>query len=307
MKKYLFLIISCAFILIGCSSNNIKDIVIEDINCCGDSFEITNYSFKVIYKDDSEDKVSMTYDMFSKSDIEKFAMLGEFDIVLNYKGIKKQFHLILDELKVIKIEPMTNNIIAYINEFNYSTIMLKLYYNDNTTEEINLEKKYMDRENLLALSTAGSHDITITYEDVSTILHINLLPNEVPIEQLTSDVIIYCITKKVDDKYQSIFYALGNQSFSSFQFMFNVSDDVIQFDIVNESERVVYNKKDKNIIVSYVSPVNNTGIIELFTIDFLSSHQYTNFIANYNLTPQFIYIDGDEVKQISSSLLTFTR
>lgn len=308
MKKYLFLIIVFAFILIGCgTTNNIKDIVIEDINCCGDDFEITNYSFKVIYNDYFEEEVFMTYDMFSNDDIEKFITYGEFDIELNYKGFKKQFHLILEELKVIKIELTTNNITAYVNEFNFSTIILKLYYNDNTSEEVNLEKKYLDRENLLALSTAGTHDIIIKYDDASTVLHIDLLPNEVPIEQLTSDVIIYCSTKKVDNKYQSIFYALGNQDFSSFQFMFNVSDDVTQFDIVNVNESVVYNKKDKNIMVSYVSPINNKGTIELFTIDFLSSHQYANFIADYNLTPQFVYIDGNEVKLVTSSLLTFTR
>lgn len=308
MKKYLLLIVLCIFVLIGCGTKQqVKDIIIDDMNCCIDDFDITDYSFKAIYEDGFEEEVKISYDMFSDADKENFNNIGEYDIQLKYKGFKKMFHLILDERKVIRIETSVNNITAYINEFDYKSIVLKLYYNDNTIEEDYLDQSYLDRENFLAIKKAGTHDITITYEEVSTILHIDLLPNEVPIEQLTNDVIIYCKTQKIDDHYRATFYALGNKSFSSFQYLMKVDDNVVKYEILCNNDNIVYYDNEKNLMITYVSPINIQEEIELFTIDFTSSQQYSNFNVKYDFQPKVVYIDNDKVCEVASYIITLAR
>lgn len=310
MKKLCLLFIFLySMFLIGCQtkSNKVADIKVEDITCCVDIFDITKYSLNVTYEDGSEEEVLMRMDMFSSEEQTKFLVSGNHIINFTYNDYKGSFNLLLEERKIIKIETSQNNITAYINEFDYSTIMLKLYYNDNTTEEDELSKEYLDRENLLALGKAGTHDIVIKHEDVSTILHVNLLPNEIAIEDLDYDVIVYCKTEKVNDEYVSVFYALGNKEFASLQFTVKKTRNVSQYELTNVNENVVYNKTEDNLSVSYVSSVNTKGVIELFTIVFDSSQQYANFTINYNIKTKVVCIENNQVNEITSCIFTFTR
>lgn len=303
-KTLLFILLLLCIILTGCS-NKVTEIKVNDIIACIDNFYITDYSFIAVYKDGTEEEVFMTESMFSEEDLNKLYDIGEYQITLNYEGVQKQFNIVLEERKAISITPLSNNLSVYIQEFKYEMVKFEVKFNDNTSEEVSLSKDLLDNDEILALGKAGTYDITVEYEGIEASFSIELLPNEIAIEELDKDVVVYCITKKVDGKYQSVFYALGNKDFSGLQFKLNIGSKVENLEVKNVNEKAFVNKD--TLTVSYVNSVNTKGTVELFTLVFASSQQYRNFTMDYDLESKIVYIDNSEVKEITDFIFTFTR
>ncbi len=305
MKKLILLItlIICMF-LTGCAAK-VVDIQVDDIYGCVENFDITKYTCKIIYSVNAEETVNLSLDMLSKEDQNKLNQIGEHDITIQIGGFKKQIKIVLDERKVIEIVPSSNLVTAIEKEFDYSMLKLDLKYNDGTIETIDFSEDFLSSADIVSLKKAGTYDITIDYEEVSTIVRFEILPDEIAIEKLDKDVIVYCITKKVDNKYESKFFVLANKGFAGMQFMLNINARVSEYSYLNVNDKIFINKE--NNAINFVSSKNETGEIELFTISFTSSQQYRNFTINYDLDTKVVVINNDKVEETNNYLFTFTR
>lgn len=307
MKKIFVLLTFLMFIfLTGCGSK-VVSIEADDIVACIENFNITDYTFKVVYKDSEETK-QMTMNLFSQEDQVKFYELGEHQVTLSYEGVKKVINVTLEERKVIELKANPGTVSSYLKEFRYELVELELKYNDGTVETEKLSKSYLSNEDIISLGKPGTYDIEISIEGVSTTIHFELLPNETKIEDLTQDVIVYCITKKEGDVYASTFYVAANKDFSGLQFKLTYSAGVKVNSVVNDAENLVTQKTDEYMSVLYASSKNIKGSFKLFTIYFTANNQYRNFNLDYDFNSQIVYINSsNEVVEISNYLFTFTR
>lgn len=305
MKKlYLLIILLLTFCLVGCE-NSVAKIEVEDITCCIEIFDISEYNLKVYYSDGKEEEIPLSTDMITNSDINKLNVLGTHEVTINYKELTVVINITLEERKPISVTTNPAQLSKYLNEFEYSDITLEVLYNDNTVEQYPLTKEYLEKSDIILLGKAGTYEIPVTFEDVSTTFKIELFPDEVLIEDLDMDVVVYCITKKVNDVYQAVFYVLGNKDFSGLQFKLSKTSRVTNYKIINLKENVFVN--EETLSVSFVSSQNLKGTIELFTIEFSSNQQYRNFNNDFDMDTKVVYIDNGEVKGIDSFIFTFTR
>lgn len=309
MKKiYILMFLLILLFITGCNNNKIKDIEAEEIIACVDTFNITEYTFTVIYTNDTNETVNMLPIMFSNEDINKFYEVGTHQVILNYEGFSKTITITLEERKAISLKANPSTINSYINEFKYEMITLEILYNDNTSDFIPFSRNLLDSKDIIALSKPGTYDILVKYEDVSTTIHFELLPNETKIENLPQDVIIYCLTTKENDKYASTFYVLANKEFSGLQFKITYSPEVKIDNIVIDLKNIICNSSDDYVTVMYSASQNITGTLKLFTIYFTSENQYHNFNLDYNFNKKIVYINTEkEVVDIDNYLFTFTR
>ncbi len=305
MKKlYLLIILLLTFCLVGCG-NSVEKIEAEDITCCIEIFDISEYNLKVFYNDGTEEEIALSAEMISSTDLNKLKGLGTHEITISYKKLTTVINITLEERKPISVTTNPSQLSKYLKEFEYSDITLEVLYNDNSVEEYPLTKEYLEKSDIILLGKAGTYEIPVTFEDVSTTFKIELFPNEVLIEDLDMDVVVYCITKKVGDVYQSVFYALGNKDFSGLQFKLSKTSKVTEYKIINLKENVFVN--EEALSVSFASSQNQKGTIELFTIEFTSDQQYRNFNNDFDMDTKVVYIDNGEVKALESVLFTFTR
>lgn len=307
MRKILtlILILFSAIIITGCNKNKVINIEVEDIITCIDSFDISEYSCKVTYQNESVEIVNLSLEMLSQEDQNKLFNIGDHQVTLNYQGFVVEFNIILEERKASSITAIPSTLCCYLQEFSYDMISLEITFNDKSIENISLSRDILDKEDIIALGKAGTYDIEVEYEEVVTIIHIELLPNEVKIEDLDKKVVVYCITKKVNDKYQTVFYALGNDEFASIQFKLKKSTQVEQYTVINCHENIYIN--EETLTVSFVSSDNLEGIVELFTIEFASSQQYRNFSLDSSMKTKIIYIENDKLLEVDDYIFTFTR
>ena len=307
MKKILLVLILLVFVcLVGCGGSKVKDIEVEDITACVDNFDVTAYTFKVIYED-KEEVVNMTYDLFSDDDQLKFYEIGEHQVTLVYEGFKKTFNLTLEERKAIKMEASPSTVNSILKEFKYEMVKLNITFNDGSVETYPLSREYLSNQDIISLGKPGTYDIEITYENVSTVVHFELLPNETNVEDLKQDVIVYCITKKVEDKYVSTFYALGNKDFSGVQFKMTYASGVNVVDVQMKQENITSSKTNEYLAVMFASSKNIKGTVELFTVTFTASSQYRNFNMDYDFDVKVVCINNGEVEAMDSYLFTLTR
>lgn len=307
MKKiFLTLILLLCVVLIGCDTDKVVSIEAEDIYGCIDNFNITNYSFKVVYEDREETK-QMSLELFSSVDQNKFYEIGTHQVVLSYEGYEKTINVTIEERKAIEIIANPSSVNSYLKEFEYEMVSLDIKFNDGTTETYPLSKEFLDNKDIISLGKPGTYDIEVTYESASTIIHFELLPNEIKIEELTQEVIIYCITTKVNDKYESVFYALGNQEFSGLQFSISKGSNVSDITLIKKSENTTVVTQEDNYSVMFVSSKNLTGKVELFTLSYTANNQYRNFNVDYNFDTKVVYIYNSEVKEVNNYLITLTR
>ena len=305
MKKILlFIILLFSVVLTGCGAKA-QELVIDDIVACIDAFDITEYTVKVIYSDGTEQEVQLDYSMLSAEDQEKLYDIGEYVVTINYEKISKQINVTLEERKPISINPVKEEISSYLQEFNYSMVKFEVKFNDGTTEEIELSRDYLENEDIISLGKAGTYDITVEYEGLTTTVKIELLPNEVAIESLNKAVVVYCLTKKVEDKYVSKFYVLGNSDFASLQFKLNKGSKVTDYAVTNKNEKVAVS--EETLIVTFVNSENVKGTVELFTLEFSSSQQYRNFTVDYDVEEKIVVIKNNVVTEITDYIFTFTR
>ncbi len=305
MKKiYICIIILFAILLTGCSKK-ISKIEVENITACIDIFNISDYQFTITYDDQTTETKAISLEMLNNEDQEKLYEIGTHEIVLNYEGKSTQFIIVLEERKAISIKAIPETIYSYVNEFEYEMISLYVEYNDKTSENLVFDKTHVSAEDAGLLKKAGTYDITIKIDDATTIVKFELIPNVIKIEELTQDIIIYNITKKVEDKYQSVFYALGNKEFSGFQFQIKLSQNVSDYLINNKHENIYVN--DETLYVSFASSSNLNGQIELFTFEFDSTEQYRNFSINYDVRTLFVFIKNNKVEEIDNYLITLVR
>ena len=305
MKKILlFIILLFSVLLTGCGSK-VQELVVDDITACIEVFNISDYTLKILYTNGTEEEVKLELAMLSSEDQNKLYDLGEHSVTINYQKASKQIIITLEERKAISITPKKNEVSSYVQDFSYSMVKFEVKYNDNTTEEVELSRDILTNEDIIALGKAGTYDITIEYEGVSTTVKIELLPNEVAIESLNKDVVVYCVTKKVNDKYQAKFYVLGNSDFASLQFKLNKGSKVTDLVVLNKNEKTTVN--EENLIVTYVNSENVKGTIELFTLEFSSSQQYRNFTMDYDVEEKIVVIKSNQVVEITDYIFTFTR
>lgn len=306
MKKILlFLLIITCITLTGCGPK-IAQIKVEDIEACFDVFSISDYSFTLVYEDGTEEVVPMDLSYFNEADQAKFNEIGEHQVTLSYNKMSKSFTVLLEERKAISISPSKEKFSSVVQEFKYEMVTFNVAFNDNTTEVVELDKSMLTNDDIIALGKAGTYEITVVYEDVSTKVEIELLPNEVAIESLKQDVIVYCLTKKVNGVYESVFYALGNKEFSGLQFKLSVGNKVGYVKVKNVNSNVVIN--EETFVITLVNSQNVKGVVELFTLEFSSSQQYRNFTMDYDLDSKIVYINpSNEVQTINSFIFTFTR
>ena len=305
MKKILlFIILLFSVVLTGCGAKA-QELVIDDIVACIDAFDIKEYNVKVIYSDGTEQEVQLDYSMLSAEDQEKLYDIGEYVVTINYEKISKQINVTLEERKPISINPVKEEISSYLQEFNYSMVKFEVKFNDGTTEEIELSRDYLENEDIISLGKAGTYDITVEYEGLTTTVKIELLPNEVAIESLNKAVVVYCLTKKVEDKYVSKFYVLGNSDFASLQFKLNKGSKVTDYAVTNKNENVAVS--EETLIVTFVNSENVKGTVELFTLEFSSSQQYRNFTVDYDVEEKIVVIKNNVVTEITDYIFTFTR
>ena len=305
MKKILlFIILLFSVLLTGCGSK-VQELVVDDITACIEVFNISDYTLKVLYTNGTEEEVKLELAMLSSEDQNKLYDLGEHSVTINYQKASKQIIITLEERKAISITPKKNEVSSYVQDFSYSMVKFEVKYNDNTTEEVELSRDILTNEDIIALGKAGTYDITIEYEGVSTTVKIELLPNEVAIESLNKDVVVYCVTKKVNDKYQAKFYVLGNSDFASLQFKLNKGSKATDLVVLDKNEKTTIN--EENLIVTYVNSENVKGTIELFTLEFSSSQQYRNFTMDYDVEEKIVVIKNNQVVEITDYIFTFTR
>lgn len=76
---------------------------------------------------------------------------------------------------LVKISAELESSEVILEEFNYSDIMVKLIYDDYSVEKIELSKEMLNESDLSKLSTVGTHNITIKYQEFSTVLNITII------------------------------------------------------------------------------------------------------------------------------------
>lgn len=282
------------------------EIEATEIRTCIDTFDVSKFAFKAFYEN-SEETVNYSLDMFSKEDQAKFQLEGEHIVTFNYRGISKQLTVILEEFKIASIRPISESYVFNVREFEYYMIEFEVLYNDNTSEKVTLERDYLSNQDIVALSKAGTHTVTVTYEDVETTITVELIPDEKPIEELKQKVIVYCVTKKVNDKYVSSYYIKGNEAFNAAQFRIVANDDVEGISITNAHNNVIASG-EKEITVAFVNS-ENIEEIKLFDVEYTSPQQYRNFNLDFGFNRKITYIKNNEVIEFNTSdvIYTFTR
>lgn len=297
-------------VVITLTKNKVIDIVVNDIyESCVDNFDISKLTFKAIYNDGLEEQVNFDLEMFTDDISNSLINIGEYQLEFTYKGITRVMNLILDEFKPIKIELSNDSISCYLKEFEYNDIYFTVYYNDNTKEKVYFHKDYISDQDIINLGKAGTYDIVVDYFGVTATLHVALLPNETPIEDINKDVIVYCETIKENDYYISSFYLVANVDVASLQFSIKKSSSLENVEILNLNENTVIVEEEKYFNVSYVSSSNiNNEKIKLFDLKFISNKQYRNFDVNYNSEIIACFINSNnEVEKISDVFVTLTR
>ena len=79
---------------------------------------------------------------------------------------------------------------ALVGTFDITTVDLATTYDDGLTEYIDVELSMISSEDLAKLNTVGSHVIAINYNNLSTVLNINIIEeNEANIEEVVNAVI----------------------------------------------------------------------------------------------------------------------
>ncbi len=307
-KKIIFILSFFILFLVGCSDKIVSITpTIDNVECAIDIFDITNYTITVNYKTSSIE-VPITYDMIKEEDLEYLNTLGDNCITITYEGMETIFYFSLVEKAVSSITVSPKYLSLKKQDFSFDLITITLLYNDNTTEDIPLTKKYLSNTELIKINQTGTHCITVNYEGYEDTFDINLKPNELDIDELEQACIVYCYTEKKEDKYISKFYIAGKGKYSSVQFrMDTTTAQNIKIEVPKNNLSTIIHENDSTITVCIVSDINLNVDTLLFSIEFDSEQQYNNFYLNYDFDNKVCFVHDNEVEIEDNVLFTFAR
>ena len=67
--------------------------------------------------------------------------------------------MLLEERKAKSITPVQEKITVLVQEFEYEMVKFNVAFNDNTTEEIKLDKSMLSNEDIISLGKPGTYEI----------------------------------------------------------------------------------------------------------------------------------------------------
>lgn len=185
MKKkiFSFLVIVLSLFFIGCNQNNGFKYEFDDsilnTQIYANEFDISQLQLKIIKNNEVVGYVVVDETMVTNDDFAIRHLPGTYDITIKYENYKHSFTITLLE-DVIEYE-FDQSVICekyYIDEFDISSLRLKVIKNGNFSEYINVSIDMLSSEDIELLKTVGTHSITIEYNGFKYTFTITLLEHE---------------------------------------------------------------------------------------------------------------------------------
>ena len=250
--------------------------------------------------------------MISSKDYKKLSQEGTYDITISYGSCSAIWHVeVANEVRVSYIYLTPSSIVSKLEDFKYYSIIVEMYYSDGTTDLMPLSLDMVSNDEAGYLLSAGTHDITVAVDNASSILHVDLKPNEIDVNEIKRDAFIYCLTEKVDEHYESTFYYQGILPFVSFQFSLKLASNQINNLEWIENEEIggslIINQIESNIYISYTNIDNINSLVKLFTIKYDSNQQYRNFVLNNDENYSCYQVKDNEIIEIKDFFISLSR
>lgn len=176
MKKRIlsFIIVILMLLVTGCSNEKYKyefdnSVLQEEIYI--DEFDISKLQLKIIQNKEVVGYLIASVDMFSAEDRQLLNTVGTHNVTIKYLDYSYTFTITLKQKEyTYDVRYEFDNSCAteyYIDEFDISSLQLKMYKNNVFVKFIKVTKYMFSDEDLELLKTVGTHNVTIKYVNFS--------------------------------------------------------------------------------------------------------------------------------------------
>ena len=141
-----------------------------------DELDVTGGKVRLIYADETTEEIDMTTEMVSGFDN---ATVGQKTLTVTYGGETATFEITIVEKELVRIEiTQQPNKITYTQNYDKLDVTggkIRLIYNDETTEEIDMTTEMVSGFNNAKL---GPQTLTVTYEEKIATFNITILAKQ---------------------------------------------------------------------------------------------------------------------------------
>ncbi len=141
-----------------------------------EGLDVTGGKIRLTYNDETTEEIDMTKDMVSGFDN---TTLGPQTLTVTYEGNTAIFEVTIIEKELVSIEiAQQPNKITYIQNYEEIDVTggkIRLTYNDETTEEIDMTKEMVSG---FDNTTLGPQTLTVTYEGNTAIFEVTIIEKE---------------------------------------------------------------------------------------------------------------------------------
>ncbi len=175
-SNYEVLIIDKRVVNIELIKEPLKTVYIENY----EELDLEGGILKVTYHDDSTDNISLTNELVK---VEGFnnKIVGKNTLTVMYEDLITSFEVEIIPKSVIKIEIIKPiNKLDYLqnnDDLNLAGGILKIYYNNGTTEELKMDDERIEYEGF-SNNTLGEREITVKYAGVKTTFKVRIYFDE---------------------------------------------------------------------------------------------------------------------------------
>ncbi len=141
-----------------------------------EKLDVTGGKIRLTYNDETTEEIDMTTDMVSGFDN---TTLGSKTLTVTYEGKTTTFEVTIVEKELVRIEiaqqPNKTTYIQNYEELDVTGGKIRLIYNDETTEEIDMTTEMVTG---FDNATVGPQTLTVTYEGKTTTFEITIVEKE---------------------------------------------------------------------------------------------------------------------------------
>ena len=146
-----------------------------------ETLDLTGGILKITYNDNTTDEISMTNELVKATGFDN-SKIGKNQITINYNGLTTNFNIKIISKQATKIEVLTlptkTNYIQNYETLDLTGGILKITYNDNTTDEISMTNELVTASGF-DNSKIGKNEIEAIYEGNSTRFEVSIVSKEI--------------------------------------------------------------------------------------------------------------------------------
>ncbi len=257
------------------------------------AFDLSDLELVLVYDDNSEERISIHASMVTG--LEQLNASGTHTLRITYEEFVTDITIVVTEpqLVAIAIQPSYVESSYEVGTFDFTTLKLTLIYDDDSTELIDITASMINGLN--NLDSAGTHMLTITYNNLQTTVDIVITEadDEVPTDkEAAADSIIAqwdgsatLITERLTQMQNAMTIIVENKTIMTDSFGYTEE--------MNNIVEITYYQQDGIDYLWLVQTLDVEGIIITFEQIFVLSHDTIDIYMNLGSILPLLEADMD--------------